>query len=51
MRLLRRSLPPRNDKTGGYAKLSLRIVYEEKEEVNEIVTIYLTSQIDRYWRG
>lgn len=27
----------------------LRVVYEDKEELNEIVTLYLTSQIERYW--
>ena len=27
----------------------LRVVYEEKEELNVIVTAYLTSQIERYW--
>lgn len=28
----------------------LRVVYEETEEVYIIVTAYLTSQIDRYWK-
>ena len=27
----------------------LRVVYEEKEELYEVVTAYLTSQIGRYW--
>lgn len=27
----------------------LRVVYEEKEEVYEIITAYLTSQTTRYW--
>lgn len=27
----------------------LRVVYEEKEEMSEIATVYLTSQITRYW--
>lgn len=29
----------------------LRVVYVEKEESNEILTAYLTSQVERYWRG
>ena len=29
----------------------LRVVYEEKEESNEVLTAYLTSQVIRYWRG
>ena len=28
----------------------LRVVYEEKEGLNVIVTAYLTSQIERYWK-
>jgi len=28
----------------------LRVVYEEKEAVYEVVTTYLTSQIGRYWK-
>lgn len=28
----------------------LRVVYEETEEAYIIVTAYLTSQIDRYWK-
>lgn len=28
----------------------LRVVYEETEEVYIVVTAYLTSQIDRYWK-
>jgi len=28
----------------------LRVVYEEKEEQNVVLTAYLTSQIDRYWK-
>ena len=27
----------------------LRVVYEEKKEVYEVITAYLTSQIGRYW--
>ena len=27
----------------------LRVVYEEKEESYEVITAYLTSQIERYW--
>jgi hypothetical protein len=27
----------------------LRVVFEEKEESCDVVTGYLTSQIDRYW--
>ena len=27
----------------------LRVVYEEKEEAYEVITVYLTSQIERYW--
>lgn len=27
----------------------LRVVYEEKEESNEVLTAYLTSQVGRYW--
>ena len=27
----------------------LRAIYEEKEESYEVVTAYLTSQIERYW--
>jgi hypothetical protein len=29
----------------------LRVVYEEKKEMIEILTAYLTSQVDRYWEG
>lgn len=29
----------------------LRVVYEEGEEVNVVVTVYLTSQVERYWKG
>jgi hypothetical protein len=29
----------------------LRVIYEEKEEVNVVLTAYLTSQIKRYWKG
>lgn len=28
----------------------LRIIYEETENVYTIVTAYLTSQVDRYWK-
>ena len=28
----------------------LRVVYEEKEDQNVVLTAYLTSQIDRYWK-
>ena len=28
----------------------LRVIYEDKEEVNEVITAYLTSQIERYWK-
>jgi hypothetical protein len=28
----------------------LRVIYEEKEELNVILTAYLTSQIMRYWK-
>ena len=28
----------------------LRVVYEEGEEVNVVVTAYLTSQVERYWK-
>jgi len=34
----------------GDKKYLLRVVYEETEEVYIIVTAYLTSQIDRYWK-
>ena len=27
----------------------LRVVYEEKEEAYEVITAYMTSQIERYW--
>ena len=29
----------------------LRVVYEEKEGSNEILTAYLTSRVERYWKG
>jgi len=29
----------------------LRVIYEEKEEINRVITAYLTSHIDRYWKG
>lgn len=29
----------------------LRVVYEETQTTLVVVTAYLTSQIDRYWRG
>jgi len=28
----------------------LRVVYEETEDIYIVVTAYLTSQIDRYWK-
>jgi hypothetical protein len=28
----------------------LRVIYEEKEELKVVVTAYLTSQLERYWR-
>lgn len=28
----------------------LRVIYEEAEDKNVVVTTYLTSQIDRYWK-
>lgn len=28
----------------------LRIIYEEKEDRYEVVTAYVTSQINRYWK-
>lgn len=28
----------------------LRVVYEEKEELKVVVTAYLTSQVERYWK-
>ncbi|MDY6863164.1 MAG: DUF4258 domain-containing protein [Thermodesulfobacteriota bacterium] len=28
----------------------LRVVYEEKEELNKVITAYLTSQVERYWK-
>jgi len=28
----------------------LRVIYEEKEDLYEVVTAYLTSQIGRYWK-
>jgi hypothetical protein len=29
----------------------LRVAYEEKEASIEVLTAYLTSQVERYWRG
>lgn len=29
----------------------LRVVYEEEEKIKVVVTAYLTSQIERYWKG
>jgi hypothetical protein len=29
----------------------LRVIYEEKEEINIIITAYLTSHVERYWKG
>ena len=29
----------------------LRVIFEEKEESCDVITGYLTSQIDRYWEG
>ena len=28
----------------------LRVVYEENDELKVVVTAYLTSQIERYWK-
>jgi len=28
----------------------LRVIYEEKEDMHVVVTAYLTSQIERYWK-
>jgi len=28
----------------------LRVVYEDKEEQNTVLTAYLTSQVNRYWK-
>ena len=28
----------------------LRVVYEEEEELNVVVTVYRTSQVERYWK-
>jgi hypothetical protein len=28
----------------------LRVVYEDKEEMNIVLTAYLTSQVVRYWK-
>ena len=28
----------------------LRVVYEESEEIYTVVTVYLTSQVSRYWK-
>jgi hypothetical protein len=28
----------------------LRVVYEEKEDLNIVLTAYLTSQVARYWK-
>lgn len=28
----------------------LRVVYEESEEIYNVVTAYITSQISRYWK-
>jgi transcription elongation factor len=28
----------------------LRVVYEDKEEMNTVLTAYLTSQVVRYWK-
>ena len=29
----------------------LRVIYEEKGEINVVITSYLTSHIERYWEG
>jgi hypothetical protein len=29
----------------------LRVVYEETEEMYTVITTYITSKIDRYWKG
>ena len=28
----------------------LRVIYEEKEEIYEVVTTYLTSKVKHYWK-
>jgi len=28
----------------------LRVIYEEKEDMHVVVTAYLTSQVERYWK-
>ena len=32
-------------------RMLLRVVFETAEEVNVIITAYLTTQIERYWRN
>jgi hypothetical protein len=34
----------------GGKEFLLRVVYEEKEEQNVVLTAYLTSQVSRYWK-
>ena len=34
----------------GNKEYLLRVVYEEEEEKGVVLTAYLTSQIDRYWK-
>ena len=34
----------------GNKEYLLRVVYEEEEEKSAVLTAYLTSQIDRYWK-
>jgi hypothetical protein len=29
----------------------LRVIYEEKEDLNVVLSAYLTSQVMRYWKG
>ena len=34
----------------GDKKMLLRVIFETKENKRVVVTAYLTSQIERYWR-
>jgi len=34
----------------GNKEYLLRVIYEEEEEKTVVLTAYLTSQVDRYWR-
>jgi hypothetical protein len=29
----------------------VRVIYEEKEDLNVVLSAYLTSQVMRYWKG